>query len=85
MGTCSSTSADQATNPVKVAAMPVVSEPLFKAKHKFAVEDVVVPHGATANGRITDLVIKNKDLREMDYSDLYERVQKLKAGRFTDE
>ena len=85
MGACSSTSADQASNPVKVAAMPNVSVPLFKAKHKFAAKETAVPHGATANGRITDLVVKNKDLREMEYADLYERVEKLKIGRFTDQ
>lgn len=85
MGTCASTSADQTTNPVKVSSMPAVVPLLFRAKQKFAVQDVAVPHGATANGRITDLVIKNKDLREMEYSDLYERMLKMKTGRYTDE
>lgn len=46
----------------------------------------MVPHGATANGKITDLVIKNKDIREMEYGDMYERVTKMKTGgKFSDE
>jgi hypothetical protein len=72
MGTCTSTSADQISNPVKaVKVSNLPPEPLFKAKHKFPPKDSVIPHGATANGRITDLVIKNKELREMEYSDFY--------------
>lgn len=81
MGTCSSTSADQAIEPVRVSPVP---QNITKTKHKFEVREVVVPHGATANGRITDLVIKTKELREMEYSDLYDRVKKLKAGKYTD-
>lgn len=62
MGGCSSASADQAVHPVKPSKMPQV---LFLAKHKFPVKEIIVPHGATANNKITDLVIKNKDLREL--------------------
>lgn len=81
MGNCSSTSAVQAIEPVRVSAIP---QNLTKTKHKFEVREAVVPHGATANGRITDLVIKSKELKEMEYSDLYDRVKKLKAGKHTD-